>query len=1822
MKARLFAVFILVVGLGLLLTWAVVAQMSDPRTLLPGGSISALYPTPTSTAPITWQVSQEDLRRNRQTILLWPKELSQFMKGYSSWAMWLGSRRIAPYSVRDELLVSVRAIATMIPDLEVGTDEPDSDLIIVSGNPAAIGALSACRTDRSACRTDRLDRLRDHPLLARVTEDSPARRDEARTAWVKSRFDRNYDTSQGLPASGVNIRNNWVTNVVWGYSTPGATICVTLTRSSSHVLTTTTTANPEGLYHAYLIWEIRDGDVIEVNDGTGIKTVSVIPLRASGDAFTALVTGLVPSVPEVPEKISGAPPSLEVTVGKASRSVIADSRGMFTADFSDKPFRPGTRGFLRYTDSEENRIFIAFGVSIVNVRRDTSYGRPYGDTHSAGISSIVWGGATPSATLIVTLTRPSTFVVTRTLTADQVGDFSVSVDRLIEDGDIVEVFDGADVRTVQVPTMTFHADPVTRVITGTAPVGIRTTEPGAPHSLEIAIGGNTRQVTTTVTGEFSADFTANPYLAGLLGALCYTTPDGNRVYKPLFVADPLVRGKLGDWRADVILGQPDFSQITPNEVVSNRLFNPGGVYVDQSVQPNRVYVYDGGNSRVLGLSHLGICQAGVNAGQNCTMDSDCPGSICPIQETRPADVVLGQPSFNTSACNGDSSYQMYPDVPMASAETLCGLREEQMSPGEGGSGATMATDAQGNLYVPDFYNNRVLRYDNPFTTDAIADYVWGQADFSGIACNRGAGFYSHSDSKSLCLAPPPGGDNLTAGVALDSAGNLWVADNMNNRLLRFPFNPTLGRPVDEADLVLGQPDLSTITQGAGLQQMNQPASVRVDSRGVVYVADSHNNRVLMFEPPLSNGMPATYVFGGDLREVSGLELDTTGGLWVNNSLDYRFIHLVDGAVLEVIDSYDGRALGGLGVDQDGNLLTVGWDTQEGLHFSPPMYVLDSRFLRSVPEPEFNQTGSRGIRGGTGLEVAAGQLIYADQTRMVFWNNPWNLTKYQAADGVVGQPDFQSRTAWGPYFRRMRADDKGRLWVIHLGAWQGFWPPAEIYGYQLPLKTAVTPDRIITSPLPLQGGGVFTWTWTLSESGIDVQPDCDCLWVSDEENHRAFRIRNVSTQPVVDVVLGQLDASGTQCNQGRGRDLPSRDSLCHPGALAFDQDGNLYVADHNSEFDGNFRLLEFDANTIPDAPTSAVFGILATRVFGRNGDFTEPDCLPPEQDPMCGPWEPAFDSPGRMVIGFNGYLGPRFPMVYQDPLTNPLPIAALGDLHSMPDSARFDQFDNLYILDHNRGRILIYRNREVQTYVVTGAIKTASGDPIPGVQVETTSYASSGLSDASGAYTLTGVVTGTYELVPSKNHYVFTPVTRTVSVPQVTVNQNFVGTYVPTTAAFIAPSPGATVFEVVTVTVESTGDWVELYLDSVLHSKTSPQPASWSWSTRQVANGLHTLRAVPYDDEGRVGTPHVVTVTVNNAPSTTPWLLAGLTGLTVADLAVAPSDRQVLYAATETGGVYKTFDGSMFWTAVNNDLPAGANLSSLAISPNNSQVVYVGSRSGGVYKTTNGGNSWSSAGLDAVVEDLAIASTDEQILYAVGSDVYQTVDGGNSWTPVLANGWFRSVAIDPLDAQIAYVGEDQPSFSGAIYKTTDGGTSWETQAVGTLSGLVQTILVDPYDTDTLYVGKLWGPGGVYKSTNGGLSWQRTGLESGVNTESLAMAPSNRQVLYAGDGWGGVYETSNGGTTWASVSDGLPPGVAVSALAVDLSYPAIVYAGLNNGGVWKTAYIAPTATPTNTPTPTPTNTPTSTPTPTPTNTPTSTPTPNRLYLPIIMKGTMRQ
>ena len=814
---------------------------------------------------------------------------------------------------------------------------------------------------------------------------------------------------------------------------------------------------------------------------------------------------------------------------------------------------------------------------------------------------------------------------------------------------------------------------------------------------------------------------------------------------------PASRGVSRDLWADVILGKPDFGEISLNGTTSRRVFHTGGVLVDRSVRPNRIYVYDGGNSRVLGMSHIGTCTGGARPGLACTSDSDCPGSTCAIQDGIGADLVLGQPSMNRSACNGDGNFQNYPTRAPASAQTLCSMPENQVSISEGGSFANMAVDGAGNLYVPDFYNNRVLRYDSPFATDTVADYVWGQADFAGNGCNRGRDDPGqklfHPDAQSLCFRHLTFG--FTGGVAVDVAGNLWVADSGNDRVLRFPVNRTTGVPAPVADLVLGQPDFTTSFPdgggGTGIGQMRRPAAVRVDSSGTVYVADSQDaqdpatgttGRVLVFAPPFTNGMDATRTLGSGLRRPTGLEFDPDQGLWVSDTGNDQLLLFVGDTIEKVLfkdvpdftgqcgGAYTGDgprlqcpgddfsfdssnvcdAFGGVGVDADGNvLIAAAAFVQDLWRFPAPIPLLagvmpgtahsaDRRIFAAYQFARPNEVGPATLESARGVAVSDNQLIVADTGRLLFWNNPLSVTTGRAADGFLGA-DGGARSFLVEdqvHYGRIAADGLHHLWVIRNDRIQVF---------TLPLTTGALPFKefpgstgfaVVNDPNPI------IWDFQLAIGGISVTADATRLWIADPRRHRVFRVRDpLGASPVVDVVLGQADAVSTACNRGNGGTdktqlQPSRDSLCFPGGVALDPQGNVWVADASLEQDGNDRLLEYDAALFPPSPASPVFGPLASRVFGTAGSFTSPGTSCPER-PLCSPLQPAFSATGDMVLGMNGMYFSFFPLIFRNPITNPAPVAALKDFFSMPYAATFDSSNNLYVTDNNRGRVLVYKS---------------------------------------------------------------------------------------------------------------------------------------------------------------------------------------------------------------------------------------------------------------------------------------------------------------------------------------------------------------------------------------------------------------------------------------------------------------------------------------------------------------------------------------------------
>jgi photosystem II stability/assembly factor-like uncharacterized protein len=286
---------------------------------------------------------------------------------------------------------------------------------------------------------------------------------------------------------------------------------------------------------------------------------------------------------------------------------------------------------------------------------------------------------------------------------------------------------------------------------------------------------------------------------------------------------------------------------------------------------------------------------------------------------------------------------------------------------------------------------------------------------------------------------------------------------------------------------------------------------------------------------------------------------------------------------------------------------------------------------------------------------------------------------------------------------------------------------------------------------------------------------------------------------------------------------------------------------------------------------------------------------------------------------------------------------------------------------------------------------------------------------------------------------------------------------------------------------------------------------------------------------------------------------------VSALAVDPTNHDTIYLGAAEGGVWKSTDGGMTWSALTDGQPSLA-VGSIAIDPTNPQTIYVGTGEenfngdsyygAGILKSTDGGNTWTQLG----AATFAICSA--------GSGGLNSPNAGS---------YIGTLAVDPGNNQVVLAATDQCSNYG-VYRSADGGNTWK-PVLGDPSGLAApgtSVLFVGGGVAYAALGNFSGDAanGVYKSTDDGQTWTAvngTGanvLPSGTTTGriSLAAAASNPLVLYAvvtsPTGFLGVYTTVDGGNNWTLTT---APNICTTqcfydiAVAVSPTNPKIVYAG---------------------------------------------------------------
>lgn len=525
----------------------------------------------------------------------------------------------------------------------------------------------------------------------------------------------------------------------------------------------------------------------------------------------------------------------------------------------------------------------------------------------------------------------------------------------------------------------------------------------------------------------------------------------------------------------------------PNLVEGRELFSPQGIAVDTSASPPILYVSDTGNNRVMVWKNA----AGFANGAQ-------------------ADLIIGQQDPYTTFAYG-------PGTTFAT----------------GLNSPTGLAVHDGNLYVVDTGNNRILRFPKPAAqTDQFPDMVIGQVNFNSRTANQGG----TPTAKTLALAS--GSTVYRANVAFDRSGNMWVTDPGNSRVLRYPAaDVSQGTSAPAADLVIGQVDFSTVAATLAANATNQqlkdrlqvPAGIAFDSDGRLFVTDALS-RVLVYAPPFATAMAA--------RRVLGVVISTTG--LTQSTIDRTAmlspegVFMVTGNRPAVVDTLSSRILVFDPFDQ--------WPAEAATSISP--------MARNV----VGQSNDFGVRLANG-----------------------------------GQPAPSASTLSGPVAAAMAggemyvADSSNNRVVVLPESGSFFAPAVRVLGQ----------DQYTYNSPNLIEGREFQFTQRVSSGSyadaglaVDTRSDPPRLYVADTYNNRvlAYRdLRKLRPGDRADIVIGQPDMFTGQCNYpSNSIDKATQNSLCGPAGLAVDPQGNLWVADG-----GNGRVLRFpdpfaNPSTMPQA----------------------------------------------------------------------------------------------------------------------------------------------------------------------------------------------------------------------------------------------------------------------------------------------------------------------------------------------------------------------------------------------------------------------------------------------------------------------------------------------------------------------------------------------------------------------------------------------------------------------------------------------------------------
>src|SRR5271157_4152202 len=428
------------------------------------------------------------------------------------------------------------------------------------------------------------------------------------------------------------------------------------------------------------------------------------------------------------------------------------------------------------------------------------------------------------------------------------GPFGVAVDGA---GDVF-IADSNNNRVVEVPWTGTGYGAQTTVGSGlNSPYGVAvdgagdvfTADSGNNRVVEVPAGGGAQKtvgsglshpsgVAVDGAGDvFIADSGNSRVVEGSAGGGAQTTVAASRQNWPLGVAV--------DGAGDVFIADTNNNRVVEvpggggaQTTVGSGLLTPYGVAVDGA---GDVFIADAYNSRVVEVQRVAvnfgsvnICPGGQTTPAPCsqTLTLNYSVNVTTTFGSNPTVLTQGGPNLDftlgSTTCTGMITAPGSCTVNVSFAPLAPGLR----------MGAVQLKDSSANLLVTTFVHGLSLGPAIAFGPGAQTTVGSGLNQPSGVAVDGAGDVFIADSGHSQVVEVPAGGVQTTVGsglssplsVAVDGAGDVFIADTYNNRVVEVPAGGG-----------------AQTTVGSGL---NRPVGAAVDGAGDVFIADTGNNRVV------------------------------------------------------------------------------------------------------------------------------------------------------------------------------------------------------------------------------------------------------------------------------------------------------------------------------------------------------------------------------------------------------------------------------------------------------------------------------------------------------------------------------------------------------------------------------------------------------------------------------------------------------------------------------------------------------------------------------------------------------------------------------------------------------------------------------------------------------------------------------------------------------------------------------------------------------------------------------------------------------------------